>query len=56
MTTHELAELLLKERPDDEVAIAYEGMYTTAFHLAETVVFANDPARRQRILLLEEEA
>jgi hypothetical protein len=53
MTNRELIELLQKEPLDDEVGIAYEGVYTTVISLTETVVFANDPDKRQRILLLE---
>ena len=36
MTNRELIELLQREPPDDEVAIAYEGVYTTVVELTET--------------------
>ena len=36
MTNRELIELLQKEPPDDEVAIAYEGVYTTVITITET--------------------
>ena len=55
MINRELIEALSKEPLDDEVGIAYEGTYTTVISLTETVVFANDPGKRQRILLLEED-
>jgi hypothetical protein len=47
--TRELIELLLKEPPDDEVCIAYEGVYAP-FHFAEHRLRDGT-----RFLLLEED-
>ena len=49
MTTRELAELLLKEPPDDQVCIAYEGVIAS-FRLTE-----NRLPDGTRTLLLEED-
>ena len=52
MRTRVFIALLLGEPPDDDVAIAYEGVYTTIIRLDEAWAFAEDPVRRRRTLLI----